>query len=69
VTIHIHVHLDGTRYVVEAPRGSRVVHACDGDCLILRRRGRFEYLLTPLVVLFAERREKGLRVVSEAPVT
>ena len=65
----INIHLDGRRYVVEAPNGSRVVRTSGQDCLVFRHRGKTEYLLTPFVVLFGERRAKGLRVVSEAPVT
>jgi hypothetical protein len=64
----IHVHHDGTRYVIEAPKGGRLVRTSGEDCLVFRHRGRTEYLLTPFVVMFAERREKGLSVVSEAPV-
>jgi hypothetical protein len=65
----IHLHHDGRRYVVEAPNGSRVVRTSGEDCLIFHHRGRTEYLLTPFVVLFARRKDKGLRLVSEAPVT
>jgi hypothetical protein len=65
----INIHLDGRRYVVEAPNGSRVVRTSGEDCLVFRHRDRTEYLLRPFVVLFAERREKGLRLVSETPVT
>jgi hypothetical protein len=67
--MHIQVHLDGRCYVIEAPKGSRVVPTSGLDCLVYRFGGTKEYLLTPFVVLFAERQEKGLRVVSEAPVT
>jgi hypothetical protein len=62
----VHIYLGGKRYVVEAPKGSRVVRTGGEDCLVYRHRNRTEYLPTPFVVMFARRRAKGLRVVSEA---
>jgi hypothetical protein len=61
----IHIHYDGRRFVVEAPKGSRLVHTSGEDCLVFRYWGRTAYLLTPFVVMFARKRARGLRVVSE----
>ena len=65
----IKVYLNGRRYVVKAPRGSQVVPADGEDYLVYPHRGRTERLPTPVVVMLAHKREKGLRLVSETFVT